>query len=605
MTLINTFAPHDDESGLGYYRRLSRENGVMSWGDLAAAAGTSRNRTAVLGSPDLMASALGLDAAWSEFATAQEQVSRTWSGTRRLHDAVCCSCLSESCHLRQHWEHSYVVACPLHRIQLIDRCPACAERLKPTRSHIEFCACGFDLRTSSATPSTPAQHWLSSLIASGGATSGGIAPRLERPNVPGLSNLVRLLCLGGDPSARSARNRAGSVTSVQEAVEFLRPLDALLDSWPTGFERHVENRLAEGYALARTLNTRLGAWYGGLKKICQNVAFEPFLRVVIQVAAKNFEGALPLDAARHLSVEISDCLLVADVAEIWGVSRSFVVDAIKRGECAHRERMFGRRGHQYEVPKTEVERIASLRLGWISEAEACELAGVSSAVLEHMMAAQVIQSDRKWRSDLFKGGPIERRSLELLHAALAERARGGKRRQGERILWMELTSRRMGDTKAIHDAMRAAASGALVPMVSGRQLGHAGFLKSELAGYFGTPLLESGMSVQQLSKEAGWKWETVSHWIDEGLLGAEKITRRGQVCRVVTPSQMLAFRQTYLPLADLAREMGTKASALAEQLSGIEIVGAQVSSAGVRRGGLIRVADLGRLAASAAKAASL
>lgn len=77
---------------------------------------------------------------------------------------------------------------------------------------------------------------------------------------------------------------------------------------------------------------------------------------------------------------------------------------------------------------------------------------------------------------------------------------------------------------------------------------------------------------------------------------------RGQACRVVLPHQLLAFRQAYMPLADLARGIGTKSSALSKLLSGIELVGALQLPGGVNRGGLIRVAELGRLAVLGARA---
>ena len=604
MSLITTFNLEEDESGLGYYRRLARENGGLFWTDLARAAGTSRSRASVLGSPDAVAAALGLDSAWAHRATSQEQLSRAWVGTRRVLDALCPLCLAESCYLRVHWEHAYVVACPVHRRRLIDRCPSCSDPLKANRSHFEFCVCGFDLRSSKTPESTPAQHWLASLIASGGESTGGVEPRLERPGLRQLGELVRLLCLGADVSRPSARNRSGQVMSVAEAVEFLAPLDRLLQCWPAGFENHVKGRLAAGYVLARTLNTRLGGWYSGLKKICQDEVFEPFLRLVVQVAAKEFEGALPLDTARHLAIELGDHVMVADAADAWGVSRSYVVKAIKRGECAHRERMFGTRGHAYEVPKAEVSRVAQLRSEWIGLDEACEFAGITTAVLEQMLAAGVIRHDRKWQSDLCKAGPVQRKSIESLHSTLSEAARQRKRRTGDRVRWSDFASRRMGDKKAIQTALRAAANGELVPVAAGRQLGDVAFLRTELAAYFATPLLEAGMSVQQLATETGWKWETISHWINLGLLGAEEIELRGQPCRVITPAQLLAFRQTYVPLADLARAMGTKSSVLAESLAKVELVGFQVSPGGVRRGGLVRLADLGRLAVLSTKTAA-
>lgn len=90
--------------------------------------------------------------------------------------------------------------------------------------------------------------------------------------------------------------------------------------------------------------------------------------------------------------------------------------------------------------------------------------------------------------------------------------------------------------------------------------------------------------------------------MDEGLLACESIQLRGQPCRVVLPHQLLAFRQSYIPLADLARAMDKKASALSHSLPGIELVGAKRLPDGALRGGLLRMADLGRLAVIGARA---
>jgi hypothetical protein len=62
------------------------------------------------------------------------------------------------------------------------------------------------------------------------------------------------------------------------------------------------------------------------------------------------------------------------------------------------------------------------------------------------------------------------------------------------------------------------------------------------------------------------------------------------------PHQLLGFRHNYIPLADLARAMDKKASVLSRLLSGIELVGAKPLPDSGMRGGLIRMADLGRLA---------
>lgn len=71
---------------------------------------------------------------------------------------------------------------------------------------------------------------------------------------------------------------------------------------------------------------------------------------------------------------------------------------------------------------------------------------------------------------------------------------------------------------------------------------------------------------------------------------------------MVLPHQLLAFRQTYVPLADLVRSFGTRSSALTKLLPGVELVGARPLPDGIGRGGLVRIADLCRLAVIGARA---
>jgi hypothetical protein len=201
-----------------------------------------------------------------------------------------------------------------------------------------------------------------------------------------------------------------------------------------------------------------------------------------------------------------------------------------------------------------------------------------------------------------KGGAVERKSMMDLYERVGRFAEPTSMGNDTTLTWAELTSRRMGEKQAIESLMKAIANGDVKAVMRARTLGEMAFLRSDVSMYFGAPLLEAGMSIQQLSKATGWKWESISHWIDEGLLASESIQRRGQHCRVVLPHQLLAFRQSYIPLADLARAMEKKASALSRSLPGITLIGAQQLSDGAMRGALIRIADLGWLAILGARA---
>jgi hypothetical protein len=603
MTLVVTYAPHDDESGLGYYRRLTADNALSNWRELAAVAGVQRNRGALLAHPEYVAGQLGLEREWARFAGSQEADCRSWGRLHRVsNDAVCPTCLTDEPYLRHHWQHTYVTACPLHRIRLVDRCDACGELLSANRYHVDRCDCGHDLGMLPRVASTSAQHWLSSLIASGGKQSGGTAPNLRGVSVIALVQIVGSLSLFADPTLPPPRRSAAQPRSIDEAVELLAPLESLLADWPVGFKSHVEMRIAAGNPDARTLNTLLGPWYASLRKHCQGSALEPFLRVIIEVAAVHFDGTLGLDAAQSLVAETTEYLRLSEVAKLLGLSVSRMHSAIHGAQCQHRTRRFGTRGQLYEIPRGEVERIRARRHEWVSIDQACELAGVPRSVLEHMMSAGVIALDINWRKDLLKAGQVEQSSVHELVERIRAAAQTEATPDGDKLTWAGLTSRRMGDRQAIQSLMLAIATGEVKAVAVGRRLGDMAFRRTDVTPYFGTPLLESGMSIQALSRLTGWKWESISNWIELGLLQSQSIVLRGQPCRVVLPHQVLAFRQTYMPLADLAQGMGTKSSALSRLLSGIELVGALQLPSGASRGGLIRMSELGQLAVLGARA---
>jgi hypothetical protein len=602
MSLLVTRAPRDDESGFGYYRALTAENVLSNWRELAGLAGVQRSRSALLAHAEFVAGQLGLETTWAHFASQQEATCRNWGRLHRVQtDAVCPACLDEP-YLRHHWEHTYVTACPHHRIQHVDRCDDCGELLSPNRYHIDRCDCGHELRMLPRVAATRTQLWLSTLIASAGKQSGGIAPDVRGVDVDVLVHVVQTLCLCADPARPAPRRSAALPKAIAEAVVLLEPLETLLADWPVSFQAHVEKRIAAGSSDARTLNTLLGPWYIGLRKLCQGTALEPFLRTVIEVAADRFDGVLGLDSAKDMVADATELMRAPEAAKAIGVSADRLHKAMQAGECNYRTRRVGTRGHVYEIPRTELARIQQRRDEWVTIEQACELAGVPSSVLAHMMVAGVIRSDTNWRHDILKGGQVERCSILELFERVRVAAEPAAIAESQRLTWAGLTSRRMGDRQAIQSLMQAIAEGEVKAVVRGRTLGDMAFRRADVTPYFGTPLLEAGMSIQALAKMTGWKWESISYWIEQGLLESESIVLRGQPCRVVLPQQLLAFRQTYVPLADLARSMDSKSSALSRLLPGIELVGARPLPDGSARGGLVRIADLCRLAVIGARA---
>jgi hypothetical protein len=595
--LVRTFAPLSDESGLGYYRRLSAANGLSGWRELAKLSEVSGARSGLFSRPEHVARMLGIDNAACRMASAREELALGWRGLRRAgFDAICPHCLNESVHIRLGWDHAYVVACPVHESLLIDKCGGCGQRLPDHREQLDYCPCGHHLLADQTKRATAAQLWVATTIVSKGAHSGRWLPAMDDVHLELFSLLVRNLCQLFDPALTVTRENAAAPRTVLEAAEFLRPLEYLLQDWPRGFESHIRDRIASGPPNARTLNTKLRKWYLRLKEVAVETALGQFIDVVHQVATQEYVGVLALDHVVGHEGRTAAHYMLPEAAARIGVHRATLVKAVHAGEVASITRPYANQGVAREISIAEVDAIAAARKRWIGEKEARELLNVPESVFKNLVQAGILVPDGTGRTDIRRGAPIERAAIEALRSRLMSGALRDGQGDERRLKLRELHARRLGDKQAIVRLLQAIANGNVLPLERAKTVGELEFLESDMATFFSSKVVDAGLSVQALSKTTGWKWESISHWIDKGLLDSERAVLRGQPCRVVSPEQLLKFTQTYLPLADLARLAGTKASSLFDKLGGVTVLGGKPLPNGAQRGGLVRMADLVQLA---------
>lgn len=595
--LLKTFTLMDDESGLGFYRRLSSANGLSGWKELARLSEVSSARSSLFARPEHVASMLGMEGAACRLASAREERALGWRALRRGgFDAVCPHCLQESPHIRVAWGHTYVVACPVHKTLLVDRCDACGDRLSDRRELIDYCSCGHHLLSNETRPASPAQLWVASAITHGTTDDNQSLPRLIDVHPDLFTLLVRNLCQLYDPTLTVTRQNAAAPKSVLESVEFLKPLEYLLHEWPRGFEAHVRDRIAVGSSASRTLNTRLGKWYLRLKELGPDDSQNPFLEAVHQLAAREYEGVLALDhVTGHRGRSATHCMLPEAAARI-GVHRATMVKAVATGEVAAITRPYANQGVAREIAVAEVEAIVSARRGWISEKSARELLNVPPSVFANMVQAGWVTPNFSARYDIRKGSPIELLALERLQAHLLTGALRVGKCEREWIQLKELHARRLGDKQSIVRLLKAIHSGEVRPLARVTCVGDLTFLRSEVATFFSSKAVEAGLSVHALSRATGWKWESISHWIDEGLLEAEPAVLRGQPCRIVMPEQLIKFSSTYVPLSSLAHSVNARSSELLERLGSIKTFGGKPLPGGAVRGALVRLSDLAQAA---------
>lgn len=595
--LLKTFAPLNDESGLGFYRRLSAANGLNGWRELARLSEVSGARSGLFSRPEHVARMLGVDSAACQMASAREELALGWRGLRRAgFDAVCPHCLKESLHIRLGWDHAYTVACPTHKTLLVDKCGDCGQRLSDQRELIDTCACGNNLMASETKPATNSQLWVASVIASRGAESGGWLPALEDVHLDLFSLLVRNLCQLFDPALIVTRQNAAAPKTIMEAVEFLKPLECLLHDWPRGFKAHVRDRIAAGPSSSRTLNTKLGKWYLRLKEVGLEDSLNPFLSAVHHVAETEYRGVIALDhVVGNVGRAPSHCMLPEAAARI-GVHRATLVKAVHSGEVASTSRPYANRGLAREISITEVEAIAAARKRWIGVEQARELLGVPESVFEYLVQADLVTVDHKARLDIRRGAPVELAALEQFQSQLMACPRREGSDGGNCLQFKELHARRLGDKKAILRLLKAIAAGDVRARVPAKTVGELEFLEADVATYFSSKSVDAGLTVQALSVATGWKWESISHWIDEGLLESVPAVLRGQPCRVVLPEHLIKFSGTYVPLASLAHALNARSSELLERLGNIKIFGGKPLQSGAVRGALVRLSDLAQAA---------
>lgn len=604
MELTYLFEPKADESPLGYYRRLSAANSLTGWKELALMAEVSPSRTGLLGAPDHIASMLGMPRDWTNRLAQQEQELRALRSLHRSsRDAVCPHCLEQDMYLQASWEHAYVTACTKHGVRLVDRCSACDAPLDLQRGHIAQCGCGQELVHMPCEPATETELWLSGLLAGAGSTDGtNIAPDVVGAAPQAVAELVRTLCQRADTVGAPPRRNAASPKSVSEAVEFLTPLQLLLSQWPQAYEAHVRSRMAAGSEQARTLKALLGRWYQQLREVATDGPLHVFLAPVQRIAATEFDGVVGREDVD--SWEDLRYVRLGDAATHGQMTVPTLRRAIAAGQVEYRTRRLGTKGKVYELLRTDLDRIVAMRRGWMTESAACKALDVPPKVLTNMAAAGLVEADYDWVKDVLKGGPFRSSAVERAQATLMVNV-AVVPSAGECITFQDLTSRRLGDNTAIQTLMRAIQSGEVQAQGPAQTVGGLQYLLSDVRRFFGTPLLEAGLSVSQLAKLTGWKHESIDHWIESGLLESFAIVLRGQPCRVVMPAQLLAFNRTYMPVSDLAKLVGSRSSFMSRRLEQIGVIPGRATSEGTQRGMLVRLSDVAAMAMGTANLGKL
>jgi len=167
---------------------------------------------------------------------------------------VCPDCLKDRPIWWAVWDLGLVTACPWHRCNLIDRCPACGRWLRWRRPAVHRCRCGMDLRSATADPASSdllAVH--AAIFHAAGVAPGpcagedlsaaGFPPELLRLK---LGPLLRLILFAGsirEEDRLRLKQRPFAATNLVAATAVDRAAVSLLRDWPRPFHEVLRRML--------------------------------------------------------------------------------------------------------------------------------------------------------------------------------------------------------------------------------------------------------------------------------------------------------------------------------------------------------------------------
>lgn len=600
--LIELFPPEPTEGPIEYMRRLSVRNGYGDWRSLVRATGVNPSLNALWKNKPTLADAFGLDPAWLDGVMPPAAAGLGLHDPffrRTSSDAVCPQCLAEADHLHHAWSHSLVSACPDHGSALIDTCPSCGQALSDGRFDLASCDCGYPLHEATAPSASPFELWVSARLAGDMRPIKGL-PEIGAPeDYIGLGKLLFSLAIRLDPSEKVKPGKTSRPHDLAQTRALIESIHPLFEAWPQGFNAHVRDRLAAGNQSVFSPSGRLGAWYMALHGACRKAdAFAPLWTAFSDAMFDHFDGNLRGQRVLTPSPDRERRFVsVAEAARLIGVSPSKLGAALKAGTVTGH---ISKQGTAYTLAlmeREEVERIRTERARWITASDAAAAADVPPSVISHLVEAGLLTSDDRWPRDILKSGPIEKASIDALTRQLA--ALVEPRTAVETLRFGQLTGRRTTDSNGIRKLYQAIASGEVraAGYTPGNGLDGFLFAAEDVRHYLGSVGLAEGMTLTQLEKATGWKYEALSYWAQSGLLKTVDGLLHGRSARFVSHVALADFRRSWVPIADLAQAMGTKASALTAKITqrGIPIYGQLTLPSGAKRGGLLKLADLGAL----------
>lgn len=591
---LRPLSPLENESLVGFLRRIARRNGFSHISELYAFLGQPFGRPMMEDLPSLAAQ-LSVDISALEAMTPRSGADAPvleWRFQRNHVDPFCPSCLEEGLPWHASWRHCLVTTCVRHGVALEDSCPRCLMTITPKVGGLRKCDCGFDLTRTPPQGASAFAAWVSALIAGEGGCLRD-APHYgpwsdEAPD--SLAAFLVFLAGSAEETRSDKPSKMPLPRGLSDTHRVLESVEPWFRDWPVGFTSGVLARLEAGDMRANSAPGRLGKWYQRLMRF-RGPGYEAIRTALEAVIAEHFDGtyAGPIEGRQWISA--------TEAARFLSVRVERVVAAVADGKLEGRQASSGL-GHQHTtVPRRAVDEVIGAAASYMTGIEVRAYLGIGKAQQRLLEESGLLAKTPKGELPALVDSAYRKEAVDAMLAPVLASAMHIPIDQSaaDTRAFRDLTLRRTTDKAALQSLFATILSGELPAYFEGQdmRLGDllfpAGEIDKRLQRAHGRPM----WTANEVAAMTGWKAEVVTHWCRQGVLEAVQVPHGAGVKYLVDPRALSVFQRTYVPLAELAKDAGTSSRALRKSLSSRRIsIRHEMSVGKTTRGALVRLAEL-------------
>lgn len=566
--------PRPGDGMLGFLLRLAEGNSL--WG-ISALFGNASPTLEVL------ADFLGVSPDHEALAAISRQrlvaMSATVAVWNHRTSRFCPACLAEVDHWPQAWELSLCVACPDHRLALVDVCHGCGQPVTWSRPALLRCVCGRRLAEAPWIKAGDREVEFSRLLVAklNGQDEG--PAHLQLLDVDLLHRLAVVVGAYGRENRGTKPLKIDGFATLPVATDLVRSASLSLLDWPSGFFTFLDRLHPAGKGTTATqVKDRFGFFYSYLFKNFRNPAYGEVIHAFETYMEKNWE--IPLtNRNRFLSADLRakhTWIPAATAAATLGTSRRKIGLLVDTGKINGRVVPSPGQRKILCVDRRDLPLMNGLLQDQVDQKTACTMLGLGKARIRQLADHQVLGPAIAPNSKGTSQWTLSRTFLERLLHLTADCPTVRESDHPDAVSIGFSCRFLLRREYLLPRLMVAVIKGEILPVALARDrvgLSAWMFERKALTAWIADQIggMREGMlTIPKAGQMLGLKQEVVYHFVR--MYRLRSLIEHESGCQLVRVEEVKSFQETYILGAKLAASLRVSPRSLASQLRQAGIV---------------------------------